>query len=61
MQTIKINRSLVETAADELDTCAYELQQAHAPNGDWLADDAEAKESYDFLIELVRKLREALA
>lgn len=58
---IRIRRSLVESAADELDTVATELQMAHAPNGNWSEDDTEAKDAHEFLTGLVRRLREALA
>lgn len=57
---IRIRRSLVESAADELETCANELQLAHAPHGEWQKSDAEAEQQHDFLVNLVRRLREAL-
>lgn len=60
MSYVKIKRALVQAAEEQILETAESLKACHTIGGEWPEDEKDAKEEYEYMLELADKLREAL-
>lgn len=61
MRLISVNRSVIEAAEEEIRSMATDLKTCHTINGEFPADDKDAKEHYEYLIGLADRLQKSLS